>query len=257
MCTPARRPKIDRSIFQMLRCPNGAHKCFQCGKKGHGKGDCRTYDPPPDPVPSEKRPFTASTSTSVAMPVDSPRDLKKKRFSAIGKDVCPDGQSTLPSTLHEDLGEDAFAVDVTDYGSGNAWFGGAYAGEPIGPMRSTASVDASVNSFRSDGPTATANTSTSVAKPGPIDLMVWRPTGLNKHGFACLFQFSCTMMNRSRGDQMPLYIDLNQSNSLYDSFKKPQSRAVWWGDVFLQPYLRSLQNEPEKVKCVRFFYPGT
>ena len=79
-----RRPGRPACSSARRVCPNGAHKCFQCGKKGHGKGDCTTYDPPPDPVPSGKRPFTASTSTSVAMP-------GAKRFSAIGKDVCPDG----------------------------------------------------------------------------------------------------------------------------------------------------------------------
>ena len=61
-------------------------------------------------VPRKKRPFTAfaSTSTSVASAQAPAPPRKKERFSAIGKDVCPDGQ-------------------------------------PIGPMRSTASVDASVN----------------------------------------------------------------------------------------------------------------
>ena len=105
-------------------------------------------------------------------------------------------------------------------------------------------------------------TGTSVAMPAvhkairtsklesPIDLMIWRPSDLTVHGFACLFQFSCSMMNKSCAERMPLYIDLNQSNSLYDSFTEPGSQAIWWNDIFLQPYVRTLQNEPEKVKCI-------
>ena len=192
-----RRPGKTGCAYATKVCPNGVHKCFGCGKGGHGKADCRTFDPPPDPVPSKKRRLstfgkgvgeggqraTASTDTSVAMPVP---------FSAFGKGVGGGGQK------------------------------------------------------------ATASTSTSVAMPvdSPIDLMIWRPSDLNVHGFACLFQFACSMMHRSCAQRMPLYIDLNQSNSLYDSFTEPNSQANWWDDVFLQPYVRSLQNEPEKVKCI-------
>ena len=83
----------------------------------------------------------------------------------------------------------------------------------------------------------------------PVDLMIWRPSNLNKHGFACLFQFACSMMDRARKENTQLYIDLNQSNSLYDSFILPSSQANWWNDIFLQPYERSLRSHAE-VKCM-------
>ena len=149
-----RRPGQPACPSARIVCTNGAHKCSGCGQKGHGKGDCRTVEPPPNTVPSKKRPFAASTSTStsVASAQAPAPPRKKERFSAIGKDVCPDGQSTPPSTSDEDRREDAFAVNVTEYGSGNVWLGqvgsdlnnydaDGMGSEPIGLMRSTLHED--------------------------------------------------------------------------------------------------------------------
>ena len=47
-----------------------------------------------------------------------------------------------------------------------------------------------------------------------------------------------------------MYIDLNEWNSLYDSFTEPGSRASWWNDIFVQPYARTLQSEADKVSCI-------
>ena len=100
-------------------------------------------------------------------------------------------------------------------------------------------VSAVDSAFGGDGQGATASTDSSAASTNtprkstrtsklesPIELMIWRPTELNLHGFACLFQFSCSMMNRSCEERKPLYIDLNHANSLYASFTAPGSRQV-------------------------------
>ena len=69
-----------------------------------------------------------------------------------------------------------------------------------------------------------------------VDLTVWRPSKIHVHGFASIFQFACSVMNRSIRDKFALLIDLNQSNTLYDSFAMPLMASNWWSDIFTQPF---------------------
>ena len=96
-------------------------------------------------------------------------------------------------------------------------------------------------------------TTVEVSRVDPIELLVWKPSVLNVHGFGCVFQFACSMLNKASNDKKPLFIELNCTNSLYDSFRTPKVAAGWWSDIFEQPYAVFLRAEPEKVKRITEF----
>ena len=79
-----------------------------------------------------------------------------------------------------------------------------------------------------------------------VELTVWRPSRTHRHGFACKFQFARSVIDRSIREKFALLIDLNQSNTLYDSFATPLRASNWWSDIFTQPFEHFLptdQNE--------------
>ena len=154
------------------RCPHGLHKCWECGKTGHGRASCK----------------------------NAPFNVFRQRTAAASEPVQGASSSAEPAEQPR----------------------------PQKLLR-TSRIDGSIS----------------------IELMMWCPTQTNQHGFACLFQFACSMMNRALENKFALYIDLNQSNTLYDSFGRPGSTANWWSDIFSQPYVKSLQNEPEKYNSLR------
>ena len=78
-------------------------------------------------------------------------------------------------------------------------------------------------------------TTVEVSRVDPIELLVWKPSVLNVHGFGCVFQFACSMLNKASNEKKPLFIELNCTNSLYDSFRTPKVAAGWWSDIFEQP----------------------
>ena len=160
------------------KCPYGLHKCWECGKHGHGQANCKSA---PFNV-FRQRTAAAAASETVQVASSSAEPAEQ-----------PQPEQPRPQKL----------------------------------MR-TSRTDGSIS----------------------IELMIWRPSQTNLHGFACLFQYACSMMNRALENKSALYIDLNQSNTLYDSFRSPRSKANWWSDIFSQPYVKSLQNEPEKLQLI-------
>ena len=82
-----------------------------------------------------------------------------------------------------------------------------------------------------------------------VELTVWRPSRTHRHGFACMFQFACSVINRSIREKFALFIDLNQSNTLYDSFATPLRASNWWSDIFTQPFEHFLPiDEKERIQ---------
>ena len=206
-------------------CSNGVHKCFGCGKGGHGKQDCK---------------YECRKGGHGKFECGKGGHGKKRPFNAFGKDLGEGGQKGTA------IGKGVGGKEQRHWERCRRkgyWETGTAIGKGVG----------------GSGQRAIASTGMPVAMPvvNPVDLMIWRPSDMNKHGFACVFQFACSMMNRSRVGQMPLHIHLNQANTIYDSFTKPHSQALWWDDVFVQPYVRSLQNHPETVNCINDYMKST
>ena len=158
--------------FSQRFCPYGMHKCWGCGKSGHGKADCK------QPV------------AELAEPAAAEQSGRQRRTQ-------PAAEPAEPAAAEQSRPQKSMRIS-----------------EVWPPSMS-------------------------------IELMIWRPSRINVHGFACIFQFACSMMSRALENKCPLYIDLDQSNILYDSFGRPASKANWWSDIFPQPYVKLLQNEPE------------
>ena len=76
-----------------------------------------------------------------------------------------------------------------------------------------------------------------------MDLVYWRPQDFKRHGFACLFQYTCTMMQKYLALKKPLVIDFDVRNTCYASFTSENSKACWWDDIFVQPYVKTLEGD--------------
>ena len=76
-----------------------------------------------------------------------------------------------------------------------------------------------------------------------MDLVYWRPQDFKRHGFACLFQYTCTMMQKYLALKKPLVIDFDVRNTCYASFTSEDLKACWWDDVFVQPYVKTLEGD--------------
>lgn len=283
--------------FMRKSCPNGEHTCTLCWKSGHGAADCKIYQRQCQPagvsdvhagsyevqyVEEEQNvadqqcysqaPDASSLLTGGSDNAEQYEQFLESEFvsqsheQSAADDSHEQGAVDDPSLSYVGLEPSAglhFAESQSnELGADNdpsLWGGGNQQGETYEQHEQAVNDD-----YGCERPLKIMRMT--VPKwPKGFKLRIWRPSikgntqGIQKHGFTCIFQFACAVMNHARKKGWFLYVDFCLANTLYDSFSgeglevcnKPDCLLFsnWWNDVFIQPYQKYFEDNMTQRNC--------